>query len=188
MEADRPWGAHTGTTHHRCPSLHSEPYWFISIQSSHFRPLTSWFSQLPVSARGTPLSMPALNLALKNHTLCFCFWLALWVIITLVLSLSFLGPLWVRLYWFTSSIQLTIRGGERYRQGVDSFLCQGCHKWDELGLSDLKRFFLLLSETSSTGLRSCNVLFLDIILNISSIWDTQRFMQRNRRKQQNGKD
>lgn len=143
-------------------------------------PLTSWFSQLPVSALSYPLSTPALNVALKTHTLCFCFcfWLALCVIMTLVLSLSFLGPLWVRLHWFNSSIQLTVHGGERPRQGTDGFLCQRCHKWDELGLTDLKSFFLLLSETSSTGLSSYNVLFLDIILNTSSIWESSYFSDR----------
>ena len=159
MEADRHWGLHIGThtTYAQVFILNHIDSYQTSLLTSCPSPrdFPSYQSQHSV----IPLSMPALNLALKNHTLCFCFWLALCVIITLALSLSFLGPLWVRLHWFNSSIQLTVCGRKRPRQGIDSFLCQGCHKWDELGLTDLKSFFLLLSETSSTGLRSCNVHF-----------------------------
>lgn len=117
----RPW-MQTGTAAcpwdtywHHTPQMPKSSSWITPINpvlSPHNFP--SYQSQHSI----IPLSILALNLALKNHALCFCFWLVLCVIMILVLSLSCQGPPWVRVPGFNSFIQLTLHGGGRPRQGV----------------------------------------------------------------------
>lgn len=87
-----------------------------------------------------PLSILALNLALKNHALCFCFWLVLCVIMILVLALSCRRPPWVTVPGFNSFIQLTLHGGGRPRQGVRVSWVRDAINGESLGLLMWKDF------------------------------------------------
>lgn len=146
---------------------------FILNHSYKSSPLTSQFSQLPVSALNYSPFHPCFEPGLKEPCLVF-------LLLTCALCNNDSGS-------FPKLPGATLGKGPRvqlfhpahltWRRETQtkskSFLCQGCHKWGELGLADVESFSLFLfSATSSTGLRFCNVLFLDIILNTFSIWET----------------